>query len=186
LAKADTNIILLSFHVDYWNKLGWVDSFSNNQFTQRQYDYGNRLHLQTVYTPQAVVNGIKETTGNNAKVIQQYVQQTALATSEFITGISVKTNGNTLTVQSDNSITNSAILYEIFLVEKSSSTHVMAGENEGATLLHTNVVRAFNRSNKINATFHWNTHYQKNNFQIVVLARDAGSYAVKDVRVQNL
>ena len=53
MSDKDTNILLLSFHVDYWNRLGWVDTFSSNNFTERQYMYGNLFGLQSVYTPQA-------------------------------------------------------------------------------------------------------------------------------------
>src|SRR5689334_24193741 len=65
LAKEDSNIIALSFHVDYWDNLGWKDSFSNAAFTERQRNYGEQFHLQSIYTPQLVINGRYETVGSN-------------------------------------------------------------------------------------------------------------------------
>ena len=48
---------ILSFHVDYWNKLGWKDNFSKQEYSARQQDYARSLSLQGVYTPQVIVNG---------------------------------------------------------------------------------------------------------------------------------
>jgi hypothetical protein len=187
LSKEDTNVILLSFHVDYWNKLGWTDTFSNNQFTQRQYDYGNRFKLSSVYTPQAIINGTKETTGSNANKIQQYIQQTAFNPQMLIGTVSTKIDNNKIIVSASNKSNDANILYETFLVEKNVSTHIMAGENEGATLPHTNVVRSFMQSSSItNISLTWLNKFQQKNFEIVIVARDKNSYAVKDVAVKTL
>src|SRR5205823_2471824 len=60
-------IIALAFHVDYWNKLGWVDRFSSREFTQRQYDYSTSFGGNRVYTPQMIVNGTSEFVGNDSR-----------------------------------------------------------------------------------------------------------------------
>src|SRR5258705_6023536 len=65
LATIDSNIITLSFHVDYWNDLGWEDKFSNAEFTNRQREYGQQLHLESIYTPQLIINGEYELVGSN-------------------------------------------------------------------------------------------------------------------------
>src|SRR5258705_3869967 len=65
LAKLDSNIIPLSFHVDYWNRLGWTDPFSSSEFTERQKKYSDQFHLEGVYTPQLVINGEYELVGSN-------------------------------------------------------------------------------------------------------------------------
>lgn len=54
--KTKENIIALSFHVDYWNRLGWEDPYSNKAYSNRQYRYSGYLSGR-VYTPQMVVNG---------------------------------------------------------------------------------------------------------------------------------
>src|SRR5215831_4626337 len=61
----DPNIIPLSFHVDYWDRLGWKDSFSNSEFSDRQKEYAKRFKLSSIYTPQLVVNGEFEMVGTN-------------------------------------------------------------------------------------------------------------------------
>ena len=57
---SDARIIVLSEHVDYWNNLGWVDPFSSPQFRARQNDYARVFGVDSVYTPQMVVNGRAE------------------------------------------------------------------------------------------------------------------------------
>src|SRR6266498_1743348 len=65
LASGDSNIIPLSFHVDYWNHLGWTDPFSKAEFSQRQREYGEHFHLESIYTPQLIINGEYELVGSN-------------------------------------------------------------------------------------------------------------------------
>jgi len=47
----------VAFHVDYWNRLGWPDRFSNRDFTQRQYAYAEGWSGGSVYTPCFVRDG---------------------------------------------------------------------------------------------------------------------------------
>ena len=51
------NILPLSFHVDYWNSLGWKDTFSDPSFSDRQRKYARYNGSPTIYTPQMVING---------------------------------------------------------------------------------------------------------------------------------
>ena len=62
--KSKRNIFCLAFHVDYWNRLGWIDSFSSKQFTARQKMYVEALNINGAYTPQAIVNGTTEFVGS--------------------------------------------------------------------------------------------------------------------------
>ncbi len=58
-------VIALSEHVDYWNQLGWKDRFSSALFSRRQEDYGKIFRLESVYTPQMVVNGQTQVVGSD-------------------------------------------------------------------------------------------------------------------------
>src|SRR6266853_757817 len=62
---AGAQIIALEEHVDYWNNLGWVDPFSAPQYRVRQNDYAQRFFIESVFTPQMVVNGQAQFTGND-------------------------------------------------------------------------------------------------------------------------
>src|SRR5215470_15527324 len=60
-------IIVLSEHVDYWDRLGWKDPFSAHFFSERQEEYARRFRLDSVYTPQMVVDGEAEFVGSNGR-----------------------------------------------------------------------------------------------------------------------
>src|SRR3954469_19634860 len=49
--------VLLAFHVDYWNELGWPDRFSRSQFSDRQRSVAARQASGVIYTPQLTVDG---------------------------------------------------------------------------------------------------------------------------------
>src|SRR5450755_3698233 len=68
------NVIVLSFHVDYWNNLGWKDPFSSKAFTERQYNYASAIHAE-VYTPQLVINGQSEMVGSNESKISAVIKK---------------------------------------------------------------------------------------------------------------
>ncbi len=60
-------VYLLAYHVDYWDHLGWKDSFSKAKFSARQRQYARWFSQGNVYTPQMVVNGAREFVGSNEK-----------------------------------------------------------------------------------------------------------------------
>ncbi len=65
LSENKPDVYILSFHVDYWDRLGWKDDFSQATFSDRQKQYARYLSLDGVYTPQIVVNGTDQFVGSN-------------------------------------------------------------------------------------------------------------------------
>lgn len=55
--RVPRDVVPLAFHVDYWNKLGWVDRFAQPAWSQRQGRIAATHHASTVYTPQFVLDG---------------------------------------------------------------------------------------------------------------------------------
>src|SRR5580698_3481897 len=60
------DVIALSFHVDYWDSLGWRDRFALPDAVARQEQYARALRLSSVYTPQLVIDGRHDTLGSDA------------------------------------------------------------------------------------------------------------------------
>src|SRR5580693_8460725 len=72
--EKDLPVYILAFHVDYWDRLGWKDAFSDARYTQRQNHYASWLNLQSVYTPQIIVNGRKEFVGSQENILRSAIQ----------------------------------------------------------------------------------------------------------------
>src|SRR5581483_3518730 len=71
--STDPGLLVLSFHVDYWDDLGWKDSFSSQQSTDRQYQYARALRQQTVFTPQLIVNGRRSLVGSQENEVRKAI-----------------------------------------------------------------------------------------------------------------
>ena len=140
----DDHIIPLAFHVDYWNRLGWTDSFSNARFSQRQQDYAGKLGLQSVYTPQLIINGQEEMVGSDEQKIAASVKrQLAEKVTANIQINSTKFTGNTVHIYYTLNNMNGHESVQGALVQQEASTHIRAGENRGLKMKNYNVVRDF-------------------------------------------
>jgi len=144
------SVIVLTFHVDYWDRLGWKDPFSSKAFTERQYSYASAMNA-SVYTPQLVINGQSEMIGSNDSKISAGVKK-ALA-QEPDAGISIKAlkaeNGQVnINFTALGNITNSVV--NIALIQNKATTEIKAGENGGVTLTNYNVVRNFKTISQVN------------------------------------
>src|SRR5580704_13674088 len=75
---AGVEVLALGEHVDYWDRLGWRDSFSSAAYSARQSNYDARVfHRNEVYTPQLVVDGQLERVGSDVDAVQRAVKQVA-------------------------------------------------------------------------------------------------------------
>ena len=150
------NVIVLSFHVDYWDRLGWKDPYSSKEYTKRQYDYASALHSD-VYTPQLVVNGESEMIGSDANKISDVINKALAEQPEATVSInSVKFENarppdgqGKANINFDVSGNAANSVLNVALVEKKTTTNVKAGENGGATLTNYNVVTNFKTMNKV-------------------------------------
>jgi hypothetical protein len=133
----------LAFHVDYWDRLGWKDRFSDPAYSERQYQYSQALGLDSAYTPQMIVNGTQEFVGSDeARVrrsISEALKRPVILTINLAVGPAV---AGVLPV--DVTLPGTArVLLRLALVERKLRTQVSGGENSGRQLSHENVVRAF-------------------------------------------
>ena len=136
------NVFVLGFHVDYWDRLGWQDMYSNKAYTERQSDYANAFSLSSIYTPQVVVNGENEFVGSNKKKLQQTVES-ALNNEPKVKIILNATNDKSLVTINYRLSTKEKSVINFALVELNADTDVKRGENSGRKLHHINVVRDF-------------------------------------------
>lgn len=137
------NVITLSFHVDYWDRLGWKDPYSSKQYSQRQYMYASALKAD-VYTPQLVINGQTVMVGSDAGKISSAL--TKILSEQPVAKLTIQKampeNGKiNIKYNIAGNAPNSQL--NIAVVEKKTDTRVKGGENLGSTLTDYNVVRNF-------------------------------------------
>lgn len=142
------NLYVLSFHVDYWNRLGWIDKFSSPVYSARQRAYGLHFKLDGVYTPQVVVNGSYQMVGSNEAQLKQSVDTEIknMVNKDIELSARLANSGTVAVNYKINAPVNTVL--NIALVQGESQTNVKAGENEGRTLHHINIVRDLKRSNR--------------------------------------
>jgi len=68
-----TDVLALTFGVDYWDYLGWPDTFARPEFTERQRAYARKLALREVYTPQVVIDGRVQASGVKGEAVEALV-----------------------------------------------------------------------------------------------------------------
>jgi hypothetical protein len=145
------DMIVLSEHVDYWNHIGWKDPYSASFYSQRQSAYAKRFGLDSVYTPQMVVDGISEFVGSNLGQADKAFRK-ALGVPKIavhLSSISADAS-NTLHAHLETGALDSSFglreadVYVALALNRAES-QVSAGENSGHKLTHVSVVRSLTR-----------------------------------------
>ncbi len=136
------DVLALSWHVDYWDYLGWKDIFASPENTQRQYSYARALRERQVYTPQAVINGRTHAVGSNKREINKLLKLMQESNRGMTVPIDVIVSGESMKIAVANSEqANDATLYMVFF-NKEHEVKIKRGENGGKTLSYHNVVHS--------------------------------------------
>ena len=139
-----SEVVVLSEHVDYFDDAGWKDPFSSAELTRRQGQYVRRFHLDSLYTPQLVIDGARELVGSDAAGAKAAIQKAARVPKlplDFSVGA---WDGKSLPAQVNvPMLPNGGGPAEIFvaLADNWTESKVLRGENSGRTLKHVAVVR---------------------------------------------
>jgi hypothetical protein len=143
--KKRTKIFALSFHVDYWNRLGWTDPFSTKEYSERQSEYASQMQHGSVYTPQIIVNGSTEFVGSDASRLQKALSASLNTKTEagFKTLTATVQNNEAPKVKFSLEGNYTGCKINFALVALSETTSIKRGENGGVTLTNENVVRQF-------------------------------------------
>jgi hypothetical protein len=148
-APANTELILLGEHVDYWNRLGWNDRFSSSEYSDRQSRYAVRFHLSSVYTPQMVIDGRSELVGNDGAGVLRAVAAAARQVKPASVDLGWTLQG-ALTIHV-NAVGSPGADVRMAITEDDLTTKVGMGENGGKVLHHTAVVRRLAALGKMSA-----------------------------------
>lgn len=136
-------VLALTFPVDYWDYLGWTDTFAKPEFTERQKAYVTRLKLREPYTPQVVVDGRHEAPGLKTAEVDRLVRAAVTAPRN---APDMKFIGpRRVDVGSGRVPTGGAEVWLIRYDPRELEVAVKAGDNRGETVVQKNVVREIKR-----------------------------------------
>lgn len=135
-------VIALALHVDYWDYIGWEDTFADPVFTARQYGYGHAAGSTMVYTPQIVINGIDHVAGYRP---MQFMDLLA-AHREVVhpVGVEAEADAETVTVAAiwRGPGAPPAMVVQLVTVSPEETVDIRNGENAGRVVKYHNVARS--------------------------------------------
>lgn len=137
------DIVALSFHVDYWDYIGWKDRFATKETTARQRAYARTLRQKYVYTPEMVVDGRVHQPGvNDGQVASMLADARRRSTVRATPALKRMADG-TLRIWLEAANIEGPADVTLFVYDRRHATPVQRGENEGRRLDNFNVVRHF-------------------------------------------
>lgn len=153
-------VIVLSEHVDYWNSIGWKDPFSAPQFSARQQAYSQAFRLESVYTPQMVVDGREQFVGSDTAALHGALDKAARQGKAELRILTALRNGPEAAIEIDAGRGSSNPREDwnvwVALASDRESVPVKSGENSGRNLTHVAVVRTLVNGGTVKrgGTFH--------------------------------
>jgi hypothetical protein len=164
-------------HVDYWNRLGWKDEFSSPLYSQRQSLYAQRFKQADVYTPQMIVDGSEQFSGNDSGKATKAIIDAAKSRKATL---DLSVDGEKLKVKIFNLPEHENASVFLAIAEDNLATSVRRGENSGKTLEHVSVARELKSIGNLNAqdksfetetTFQLQPNWKKENLKFVVFVQ---------------
>jgi hypothetical protein len=131
------DVLALAFEVDYWDRLGWKDTFSKPAWTARQYAYARALARDGVYTPQVVINGRVEGDGLEPGALASLMSRGDRGAG----GPSVDFSEGKVTVGRGAAPVGGADVWLARYIPHAVEVTIPRGENAGHTLPYKDVVR---------------------------------------------
>lgn len=144
LADNNPELIVLAFHVDYWDYLGWKDTFASPVFSARQYAYAHKKGSKQVFTPQAIVGGSYEFSGTDAGGISAAIQTAKMDDAGVGAMIEQTPAGFDVVLDAHGNQIGKVDVFFVSVIPD-AEVAVERGENAGKRLIYTDIVREIHR-----------------------------------------
>jgi hypothetical protein len=139
--KEKNGIIALSYHVDYWDYLGWRDTLGSADFSQRQYDYAKSRGDMDVYTPQTIVDGGPHCVGSRqSDVADAIAKAQGKAPAQWV-DLAMSDTKKDITIDIPAGAAIGEATLWVMAVMDSATVAIKKGENAGSSVVYKNVVR---------------------------------------------
>jgi len=132
------DLLALSYHVDYWNYLGWADTLASKQNTGRQYGYAATMSRSNVYTPQAVLNGRTDVNGADRNAIETGLKTLESAGQGLAVPVQASVKGKEMDISVGAGKGSGDVVIAYF--KRKQTVPITRGENSGKTITYLNSV----------------------------------------------
>lgn len=141
LADRD-DVVTVAYHVDYWNYMGWQDTLSAKENTERQYGYAKTLGIKNVFTPQIVLNGIRSTKLTDPDRIVDELGSLRGTREGMPVKISAVLSPQEMTIDIGGNAVPGTEKADVMIAyfRKHSPVEIQKGENQGKTIVYRNAV----------------------------------------------
>ncbi|MDF2799568.1 MAG: hypothetical protein K0R85_2312 [Devosia sp.] len=131
----DDDVIALAFHVDYWDYVGWKDTFGDPANSDRQRAYAKSWGTPRIYTPQMVVNGKQDVVGSRRAEVHS-----AIRSASLILPVDIESKAGMLEVEiGPHAGTGDAVVWLVTYLRQ-AQVQIERGENAGKSMSYTQVV----------------------------------------------
>ncbi|MCA0011761.1 thioredoxin family protein [Mesorhizobium sp. B292B1B] len=138
---ARQDLVALSYHVGYWDYLGWRDTLSSKENTERQYEYMRAFGNRSVYTPQAVINGRVHVNGANRGEVDGQLARMARIGEDMRVAIKVSRTSDRVMIDAGDGGTGPSDAHVVIVYfEPPQTVTIGQGENTGRKMTYWNAV----------------------------------------------
>ncbi|MFK5978181.1 MAG: DUF1223 domain-containing protein [Rhizobiaceae bacterium] len=137
----EKDTLALAWHVDYWDYLGWKDSFASKANTTRQRRYAVTLGQNQIYTPQAVINGRVHVIGSHESKLRKAIANHSKGSIGLTVPIETSFTADGMTVNVEATADSQNTTLWIVYFNNRQKVDVKSGENHGKILEYANVVQ---------------------------------------------
>lgn len=142
MLATDPRVIALALHVDYWDYIGWADSFADPRYTDRQKAYAHAQGSRTIYTPQMIIGGQERVEGNQPEAVSGLISDhLAIAPNVSLT---LRRSGDRVEISAAaNPPLSRAVRVQLVRYRPVETVHIDYGENEGQVMTYHNIVTSW-------------------------------------------
>jgi hypothetical protein len=132
------NVIALALHVDYWDYIGWEDSFAKPDFTDRQRAYAQAQNERMIYTPQFMINGMANSMANRLEEVDGLIRK--YQTKVAALSLSMRRVGPSVDITLSDALYYGPYDVHLVTVSPNNTVDILTGENGGKVISYANVV----------------------------------------------
>jgi hypothetical protein len=129
------DVVALAYHVDYWDYIGWEDTFGSPAFSERQRAYAAGWGNSRIYTPQMVINGGSHVVGSKAREVRSAISSAALGVPVVLTRVEDRIE---IRIPPQPGV-GDAMIWLVSFIDNAEVT-IERGENAGQQILYSQVV----------------------------------------------